>query len=239
MPRSALTMFVRPFLLALLMLATPVAFAESPQPVDDDSLEGFNRGMHRINRGIDRALLKPIAQGYRRILPAFVRRGVSNFFSNVGDIETGVNQFLQGKFDRGMADFTRVLVNSTVGIGGLLDIASEKGLEKHNEDFGQTLAVWGWKESTYLELPLLGPSNLRDALSMGLNGWLNPLVLIDDIPTRNIAFGLRFVDVRYRLLGADALIEGDSYLFFKDTYEIRRDELISDGQGDAFLDEDF
>lgn len=221
--------------LAVALAATPV-LAEA---ADDDPLEGLNRGIHRFNRGLDRVLLRPIAVGYRAVTPGFVRRRISNFFSNVGDIETAANQFLQGKVTDGMSDVTRVVVNSTVGLGGLFDVATGSGLERHNEDLGQTLAVWGWHDSTYIELPVIGPSSIRDGLAFGASAWLNPLRLIDDIPTRNVAFGLRFVDLRYRLLGANALIEGDSYLFFKDTYEIRRDELISDGQGDAFLDEDF
>src|SRR5690606_11774512 len=146
---------------ALAVLMTGCATA--PDTADPrDPFEGFNRTVFRFNDAVDEAVLKPVATGYQKVTPSFVQTGVSNFFGNIGDVWSAVNNLRQGKLEAGMSDGMRVAINTTFGFVGLLDIASEAGLTKHKEDFGQTLGVWGVPSGPYLVLPLLGPSTIRD-----------------------------------------------------------------------------
>ena len=156
----------------------------------DDPLEGYNRAMFSFNDSVDKAVIKPVATGYKKVMPEVARTGVTNFFSNLGDVWIGVNNVLQGKVGPGVSDFGRFAINTTVGIFGLFDVASDAGLEKHNEDFGQTLGRWGVGTGAYVVLPILGPSDVRDGFSLLVVDWHgDPLWYVANIPTRNELVG--------------------------------------------------
>ena len=199
----------------------------------DDPLEGYNRAMFRFNDGVDKAIIKPVASGYKAVMPEFARTGVTNFFSNLGDVWIGVNNMLQGKLGAGASDFGRFAINSTVGILGLFDVASNAGLDKHNEDFGQTLGRWGMGSGAYVVLPILGPSTVRDGISRLAIDWHgDPLWYVGNIPTRNELLGVRAVDSRANLLDAGRLAEEaalDPYAYVRSAYLQRRRNLIYDG----------
>ena len=199
----------------------------------DDPLEGYNRAMYSFNDGVDKAIIKPVASGYKAVLPDFARTGVSNFFANLGDIWIGVNNILQGKIGAGVSDFGRFAINTTAGLLGVLDVASNAGLDKHNEDFGQTLGFWGVGSGAYLVLPILGPSNLRDGFSRLAVDWQgDPLWYLGNVPTRNELYVVRVVDTRANLLDASQLLEDaalDRYSYLRGAYQQRRRSLIYDG----------
>ncbi|MES2117896.1 MAG: VacJ family lipoprotein [Pseudomonadota bacterium] len=198
-----------------------------------DPYEGFNRAMFKFNDTVDQVALKPAATAYRAVLPSFVQTGVNNFFGNLADAWSAVNNLLQGKGEAGMSDVTRFTLNSTFGLLGLLDIASEAGLPKHNEDFGQTLGYWGVPSGPYLMLPLFGASTVRDtaALPLDFNGdiwrYKEPIYL------RNIGTATRAVDQRANLLDASSLLEDaalDRYEFVRDGFLQRRESKVYDGE---------
>ncbi|WP_338846186.1 VacJ family lipoprotein [Massilia sp. W12] len=197
-----------------------------------DPLEGFNRAMFNFNDALDRAAIKPAATVYQQVTPQPVQTGVGNFFGNIGDVWTMVNQFLQGKVKHGLNDMMRVAVNSTLGLGGLLDIASEAGLSKHKEDFGQTLGVWGIKSGPYLVLPVFGPSTFRDSLAFGADLAADPWRQVKPRYQRNSGTALRLLDQRASLLDAGNLMEEaalDRYEFVRDAYLQRRASMIEQG----------
>ncbi len=212
---------------AALMLSC-TAYAESAE--NRDPLEGFNRAMFGLNEGIDKYALKPLAQGYRFIMPDIAETGVNNFFSNLSDVRSAANNLLQGKFERSLSDVSRVVLNSTFGLIGFLDLATPLGLEKHDEDFGQTLGYWGISSGPYIVLPLLGPTTLRDGLGRIPDMALDPLEQVDDIPTRNSLYALKMIDARVQLMRAEQIISGDKYLFVRDAYLQRREYLVNDGE---------
>lgn len=190
-----------------------------------DPLEGFNRVMFSFNDTLDQAVLKPVAQVYRNITPGFVQTGIGNFFSNIGDVWNAVNNLLQGKVADGTSDVMRFAVNSTFGLGGLLDIGTPVGLPKHAEDFGQTLGRWGVHSGPYLVLPILGPSTLRDALATPVDLKGDLWSYKQPIYIRNTGTVVRLVDKRASVLDAGSLIEEaalDKYVFFRDAYLQRR-----------------
>jgi len=199
-----------------------------------DPLEGYNRAMFGFNDGLDKVVFKPLATGYKTVLPQFARTGVTNFFSNLGDIWIGINNILQGKVEAGAGDFVRFLVNSTVGVVGLFDVASNTGLEKHNEDLGQTLGRWGMGSGAYVVLPILGPSNVRDGLSLLFVDWRGyPVWYINDVSVRNSLIAVRFIDARANLLDVSDLAEEaalDHYAYIRDAFIQRRRSLIYDGE---------
>lgn len=198
-----------------------------------DPFEPFNRSMFAFNDAVDQAALKPAATVYRKALPTFVQTGVANFFGNLSDAWSGVNNLLQGKGEDGMSDITRFTLNSTLGMAGVLDIASEAGLQKHNEDFGQTLGSWGVPSGPYLMLPLLGPSTLRDAAVIRLDIAADPWAYIMPVHTRNIGIALRAVDQRAAVLDASNLMEEaalDRYEFIRDGFLQRRQSRVFDGE---------
>ncbi len=197
-----------------------------------DPLEPLNRAVFRFNDAVDRAVLKPVAQGYHDYVPENLRIPVSSVFGNLADLWTAVNQLLQGKPVEAISDLGRFVINSTLGLGGLADIATPIGLEKHHEDFGQTLGRWGVPSGPYLVLPLLGPSNLRDAPARIVDYAGDPLLAIDSTGQRNNAALLRVVDDRAQLLRAERVVEGaalDRYAFIRDGYLQRRRNLVHDG----------
>ncbi len=197
-----------------------------------DPLEPMNRVIYRFNDSVDSALIRPIAEGYRYVLPSFVRTGISNFFSNIGDVLVALNNLLQGKVVNAVSDLGRVLLNTTIGIGGLFDVASPLGLEKHNEDFGQTFGYWGIGDGPYLMLPFLGPSNLRDAMGTLVNAKLDPVGFANSMRLRNSLWGTRLLSQRAELLDTSRILETaalDPYEFLRDAYLQRRRNLIYDG----------
>lgn len=208
-----------------------------------DRFETLNRGVYKFNDTVDRAALKPVAKGYRKITPQWMRAGIGNFFSNLDYPATIINQFLQGKVLLGIKDTGRFLVNTTLGIGGFLDVATHVGLEAHDEDFGQTLAVWGVSSGPYITLPLFGPSSLRDAPSRIADWFADPTTHMD-IPWE-YEWGLRVVNVvnkRAELLPLDATLERtfDPYAFIRDAWVQQREFAIYDGNPPPEeLDEEF
>jgi phospholipid-binding lipoprotein MlaA len=217
------------FLTVLLSLALS-ACATNGDP--RDPLEPMNRGIYKFNDTLDKALLKPVAQGYKAVLPNPVRTGVSNFFSNIDDLFVAANNLLQFKLNAAVSDVGRIIANTTFGIGGLFDVATGWGMEKHNEDFGQTLGVWGVGDGPFLMLPLLGPSNVRDSAGLLLYYKLDPVVNLRNVPLRNSLTALRFVNRRATLLDAEKVLDEaslDPYTFLRDAYIQQRRSLIYDG----------
>ncbi|MGH8725193.1 MAG: MlaA family lipoprotein [Burkholderiales bacterium] len=198
-----------------------------------DPLEGFNRGVYRFNEEFDEWLAKPVATVYRKALHAEIRGRVTNFFANIQDVFIGVNNLLQGKFEDGVNDWVRFAFNSTFGLFGLHDVASEWGYEKHNEDFGQTFGRWGAGPGPYLILPFLGSSTLRDGLGTVVDYSVSPVGEVRPIAARNTAYGLYLVNTRSELLDASRILEEaalDKYVFQRDAYLQRRRSLIYDGR---------
>ncbi|MDE2260843.1 MAG: VacJ family lipoprotein [Betaproteobacteria bacterium] len=218
---------------AVFLIAGCASLPQGSAASDRDPMESYNRAMYSFNDTLDRAVLQPVARGYVAITPDLVRTGISNFFNNIGDLAVFVNDFLQGKAKQGLADGGRFVMNTTIGLLGVFDVATPAGLPRHREDFGQTLAVWGWDNSTYLVLPLLGPSTVRDTL--GLVGD-TPLGLYTNLHTTNTKlaeiFAFETVNTRSNLLAASNVLETaalDPYAFVRDAYLQRRRNLIYDG----------
>ena len=210
----------------------PAGVERSPQ----DPWEPFNRSVFEFNEGLDAYLLKPVVAGYRFVLPEFVREGVYNFFSNYNDIYTALFNLLQGKPDYALNDFMRVVVNTTMGLGGLIDLATPGGLEKHKEDWGQTLGVWGVPSGPYVVLPFFGPSNVRDTFGTVADLESDYLFsFVKDIGLRNSITGLRVVNARNTYYEAGDLLDGaaiDKYSFMRDAYIQRREYQINEGRED-------
>ena len=200
---------------------------------EKDPYEKFNRSMFNFNDAVDRNALKPAATAYKAVLPSFVQTGVNNFFSNLSDLWSSANNVMQGKGERGLSDFTRVLINSTFGLGGVLDLASDAGLAKHNEDFGQTLGYWGVPSGPYIMLPILGPSTLRDTAGLPVDIAADPWGYGISSRARNIGTVVRVVDQRAVLLDATNLLEEaalDRYEFIRDGYLQQRKSRVFDGE---------
>jgi len=197
-----------------------------------DPLEGYNRAVFSFNDAVDRTVLKPTATAYKNVVPGFAQTGVNNFFGNLSDAWSSINNFLQGKVEDGGTDFGRFALNSTFGIFGLLDIASEAGMPKHNEDFGQTLGKWGVPSGPFLMLPLLGPSTVRDTAALPADFAGDIWKYKDPTHVRNIGAGVRIIDKRATLLDASNLLEEaalDRYEFLRDGYLQRRQSQVYDG----------
>lgn len=208
-------------LLASACLAGPMAVGE------DDPFEGLNRKMLALNYGIDTAFIKPLAKVYVTVVPGFARKGIRNALNNLREPRTALNQCLQGKFDLAVSDAARFLVNSTVGVAGLFDPASAMGLERHDEDFGQTLGRWGVGPGAYVVLPVFGPSTMRDGVGRGVDLATGPRLYIEGDEVR---YGLGFlgvVDSRSDWLGALNLPE-DPYVAVRDSYLARREREVAD-----------
>ena len=198
-----------------------------------DPMEGFNRGVYRVNDKIDQYVGQPVAKGYRKVIPGEIRDRVRNFFGNIGDIFISINNLLQGKVQDGIEDFARFVFNSTIGFLGIHDVASDMGLEKHNEDFGQTFGVWGAGPGPYVVLPILGSSTLRDGIGTGFDLYTDPVGDFRPIRLRNSSVALRLVNTRADLLDASRILEEaalDRYVFQRDAYLQRRRSLIYDGR---------
>ncbi len=211
--------------------------------IDTDPWEGFNRAMYSFNDGLDEFVLKPTAKGYKIIMPHYISTGVTNFFSNLNEFTVLANSFLQGKFIDGASDTGRLLINSTLGLLGIIDVASYMQLEKHDEDFGQTLAVWGIGDGPFVVWPVIGARNMRDTVGWTGDWVTNPYTYVQPI---SINWGLAITDIiddRARLLGAkDVLTEassGDPYIFMREAYKQQRLFKIYDGNPPVVEDAEF
>jgi len=204
------------------------ACATVATPTPGDPLESANRTVFKFNDALDRAILKPAAQGYTWAIPQGVRNSVTNVFENVGDTYTMANDLLQGKVADGSEDLMRVVMNTFFGVGGLFDVASQAGLPKHNQDFGLTLAHYGVPPGPYLVVPLLGPSTLRDSSDFIVTYFADPLTYVKPDWVNAVLFGVRLVNSRANLLGATDLLSGaalDKYSFVRNAYLQRRQYL--------------
>lgn len=197
-----------------------------------DPLEGYNRAMYKFNDAVDTAVLKPVAKGYDAVVPDPISQGVSNFFSNLNDITVIINDLLQGKFAQAGRDTHRFVVNTTVGVGGIFDVASLTGLNKNNEDFGQTLGVWGAEPGAYIVLPFFGPRNVRDSFGLVGDILTDPVTYVEHDETRWAFTGTRVIDSRANLLKAEKVLDEaalDEYSYVRDAYMQRRQSLVYDG----------
>ena len=221
-----------PVVLALSGCAT----AQSPDP-----LESWNRGVFSFNETVDVHVLKPVAEGYVKVTPQPVRTGVRNFFGNIGDVWSSVNLFLQGRLKEGAASTMRVAVNSTLGLGGLIDLATPMRLDRFNEDLGQTLGVWGAPSGAYIVWPLMGPSSVRDSANIASSMTFSATTLIDGAREDNLARLLNVVSTRAAYLSATDLLDSvalDKYAFTRDAYLQRRQSLIDQGRTPAEVEEE-
>ena len=224
---------MKKFLFILPLIVTPLIFAEV-----NDPLEGVNRTFFNINEKVDEVALKPIALTYSKT-PDPIKNGITNFFRNLKEIDNTLNQVLQGKPKYAVNDLSRFLINSTLGIGGFLDPSSSMGLERHDEDFGQTLGLWGVSPGPYLMVPFLGPSSTRDLLSRPISSFLEVTFHMDDSNVRLSLSALDAIETRERLLEVESLLSGDKYNFVRDSYSQSREYEIKDGLNieDAFTDD--
>ncbi|APV50877.1 ABC transporter [Betaproteobacteria bacterium GR16-43] len=226
--------------LCLVLLASGCASTGETNP--RDPWEGFNRPVYAFNDAVDKAVLKPVAQGYKAVVPKPARTGVTNFFGNLDDIGTALNNFLQGKASQGASDVGRFAVNSIFGILGLWDVATPMGLEKHNEDFGQTLGWWGVPSGPYLMIPLLGPSTARDAPARIVDPQYLQGRYLDNEAAMWILTGTNIINLRANLLDAEKVLDDaalDKYSFLRDAWLQRRQNAVYDGKPPKRKDDDF
>jgi len=200
---------------------------------NSDPLESINRPIFALNDRLDRFILRPVAVGYDTISPDFIQRGIGNIFSNTGDFTTSLNRILQGDFVGATSSGGRFLVNTTLGLLGIFDVASEMGINEVKSDFGQTLSVWGFSSGPYLMVPMFGPRTVRSGAGSIVDSFSSVEKQIDNVPLRNSVWGIKVIDGRAELLKADDLITGDRYIFVRDAYLQRRKALES---GDVVID---
>jgi phospholipid-binding lipoprotein MlaA len=206
-----------------------------------DPFEASNRVMYAINDPLDKYFAKPIAQAWVDYVPTPVQKAASNYFNNIDDLFSGINGLLQGKLDKAGNDFARVMINSGFGFLGLIDIASDAGIPRGNEDFGQTFGYWGIPQGPYLFIPLWGPSTVRDGTGSILRYWYTPTQLIPDVAVRNVIYGIGAIDARAQALDATSLIEQasiDPYTFVRRAYLQRREYEVYDGKPPPEQEED-
>lgn len=224
---------IKSLLLTLTIAATTASCAslDGPSP-EHDPFESYNRAMFSFNDTIDEAVLKPVAAAYRDYVPTPIQSGISNFFSNLGDILVILNDILQGKFSQARDDALRFFTNTVFGLFGIFDVATYMELPKHHEDFGQTLAVWGVSDGPYLVLPFLGASTVRDTAGLLVDSTADPVYNISDNDLRLAAIAVKAIDTRADLLGASKVLDQaafDRYAFLRDAYLQRRNYLVHDG----------
>ncbi len=207
--------------------------ATVPNPDARDPWESWNRGVFGFNEAVDTAVLKPVATGYQTVTPTLVQKGIGNFFGNLTDVWSAVNNALALRPRETGDSVGRVMVNTTLGLLGVVDVASDLGIERHTADFGLTLARWGVGSGPYVVLPLLGPSTLRDTAGLPVNNWGNPInQWVADEPSRDGLLVLKVVDTRAQLLGAGRVMDGaalDKYTFLRDAHLQRRRNQVYDG----------
>jgi phospholipid-binding lipoprotein MlaA len=201
-------------------------------PAREDPFEPFNRAMYAVHEPIDKNVVQPFIEGYTKVVPSPVRTAISNFFNNVDDFISAINSGLQGKAEKMGNDLGRVLINSGVGMAGLVDIASQIGVPRGDEDFGQTFGVWGFDQGPYLFIPLFGPTTVRDGTGNLVRLYIGPVGYIPDVPVRNILYGLGAIDLRYQAQGAVQFVNEaaiDRYAFIRRAYLQRRLYQVYDG----------
>lgn len=197
-----------------------------------DPWEKYNRKVFAFNDALDRSVIKPVAKGYQAVTPDIVEQGVSNFFSNLGDVGNSVNNLLQGEVVGSGSDLLRVVINSTVGLVGLVDVATHAGLQKHQEDFGQTFAVWGVDSGPYVVLPFFGPRTVRDSFGLGFDYTVSPITYVEEARVRNQLTGLNLINTRSDLLKAESVIGNDfydRYATLRNAYLQHRNVLVHNG----------
>ena len=212
------------FPLLIAIIFNPLLIAEN------DPFEDINKVTLKVNKTLDKAIATPVAQFYQKVTPDVIELGIYNSISNIDDVNISLNNFLQGKFKEGFSDIARFTINSTLGLAGFIDVASKMGLKKHDEDFGQTLAVWGVPRGPYIMLPGLGPSSLRDMIGMIPDAFLSPSIIIEHEPTVYSLKFLDLIDTRARYLGLESIVIGDEYLFIKNAYYQNREYEVKDGE---------
>ncbi|WP_116364495.1 MlaA family lipoprotein [Parahaliea mediterranea] len=226
-------MFRQNFLLLTLLLLLTVP-AQAQEVIEDDAgrdpFESWNRAVFTFNDGLDTWLVRPVAQGYHFIMPDFAERGVSNFFANLYDANSVLNATLQGRFNHAARGSGRFLVNTTLGVAGLFDVATRMGLTPYPTDFGHTLAIWGAPSGPYLMVPLLGPRTVRSGAGSIVDVYGLPQTYVDNVALRNSLYGLELIEARARLLEVDELTSGDRYIFIRDAYLQQREVLVNDGK---------
>lgn len=245
-------MLVPLFLGLLAACATNPGAEDAPASAEYDPWESMNRKLYKLNVVIDKTTLRPLAKGYRAVTPIFAERGISNFFYNLTTPRSALNNFLQGKPGRGFSELGRFVFNTTLGVGGLFDIASMGGMDRYDETFSQTFAVWGLPEGPYLMLPIVGPHSVLDATAIPFDYYSDFQVHYDDTSVRDKLYVLRLVNARARLLTADGFIEEsqDPYIAFREAYLQNREYQIYDGDppieddyyeftDEEFMDEEF
>ena len=226
--------------IALTLCAAVLAgCAAAPSKVDP--LEPWNRAMYSVHEVVDGNVIKPVARAYVQNMPELVRTGVSNFFGNIDDLFTGINDVLQGNGNRAGDAFGRVLLNSTFGVGGIFDLASMMGIPKDKNDFGLTFGKWGATEGAYLFIPLFGPTTVRDGTGTILRIYLSPTGYIDDIAVRNSIWGLNYLDTRAQALQSEDVLDTaalDKYRFLRNAYLRARRYQLYDGKPPPELEEE-
>jgi phospholipid-binding lipoprotein MlaA len=230
-------------LLLILVLLAPAGFAFGQgTPSNVDPFEAINRPLFEFNNKLDRYFLRPVAVGYDKIMPRVAKRGVGNFFANLYDLNSAINGMLQARFLGAAQGGGRFLVNSTVGIVGLFDVATPMGIRPYRTDFGHTLAIWGVKPGPYVMVPLFGPRTFRSGTGTIFDLYTSVPAFVDNVRIRNTLLGIELIDGRARLLSADELLSGDAYIFVRDAYLQSRETFVNDGviQDDFsdFADED-
>jgi phospholipid-binding lipoprotein MlaA len=228
------------FALALISILFISGCASVPNANPKDPYENFNRGVYKFNDAFDRNLLKPVAKGYDTVTPTVVRKMINNFFSNIEDVGITFNDLLQLKFKQAASDGSRVLFNTTFGLLGLINVTER--LEKHNEDFGQTLGYWGVPSGPYVVLPFFGPSSIRDGVGLAGDSYTGVITNMKDVPTRNSLYVTDKVNLRANLLEAEKTMDdaSDRYAFMRDFYMARRQSLVYDGDPprEKYIDEE-
>ncbi len=238
--------FQRRLFVVLLLVTLSLGGCVSHDPTDDNStyveydpMEPLNRKVHGFNMTLDRFVLGPIARGYKKVLPSPVRRSITNFFSNLTTPRSSLNNFLQGKPGRGFNELGRFLFNSTLGLAGLFDVAGAAGMERYDENFAQTLSVWGVPEGPYIVLPFWGPNMASDAFALPVDYYTDVWTHYDNTSVRDKVWAIRVIDLRYRLLSADSFIaeSQDPYVTIREAFRQNRTFRIFDGEPP--IDEDF
>lgn len=216
---------------AIAVAASLAGCAATPSKIDP--LEPMNRALFKIHDALDSSIAKPVAEVYVAVVPEFVRTAFNNEFNNIDDLFSAVNDLLQGKLDKAGNDLGRVLTNTMLGLGGIIDVATEAGIERGNEDFGQTFAVWGIPQGPYLFIPLFGPTTVRDGAGVIVRIAVGPIGYVPNVALRNSIYGVGYVDIRADALDAGDIIDTaslDRYLFIRNAYLQRRRYLIYDGK---------
>ncbi len=215
------------FVMTIIFIHIPASKAQSDGV---DPLIKINRNVYAFNQGFDRIIVKPVSKGYDKVMPEFAKRGLGNFFNNIDDVNVIANDLLQLKITTAVEDSCRLVINTTLGIAGVIDVASNFGLYKNHEDFGQTLGYWGVGTGPYLVVPFLGNTTLRDAIGFLPDYLLNPIFWVDEDAYSNTLYALDTIDTRLYYMAAEAMISGDEYVFVRNAHLQRREYLVADGE---------